>query len=80
MVDTMALVIDNVSEDVLLPGTKVDVRSRFVGAWSHGFEIAERIEGEGYRVRRLSDGWTMPDIFTDDDVRPVRRRNDFWWY
>ena len=36
--------------DTQLPeGTPVDVRNRFVGSWSHGFEVAERVQG-GYRV------------------------------
>lgn len=69
----------SVSGAPLAPGTPVDVRNRFVGAWSHGFEIAERV-GRGYRVRRLSDGTVLPDVFPDDDIRPERRKAGLWWY
>ena len=67
------------SEDSLSTGTPVDVRSRFVGSWSRGFEVAECIAGHGYRVRRLSDGSVLPDVFEDTDVRPQHRRQDFWY-
>jgi len=69
----------NVPEMQLVDGTPVDVRNRFVGSWSHGFEVAERVEG-GYRVRRLSDGSVLPDVFPSDDVRPERRKQGLWWY
>jgi hypothetical protein len=66
--------------DTLLPeGTPVDVRNRFVGSWSHGFEIAERVAG-GYRIRRLSDNSVLPDVFPNEDVRPERRKQGLWWY
>ncbi|HAM03345.1 MAG TPA: hypothetical protein DCQ30_14140 [Acidimicrobiaceae bacterium] len=68
------------SADALRAGTPVDVRSRFVGDWSRGFEVAERVEDQGYRVRRLSDDTVLPDVFDDQDVRPQRRRQDFWWH
>ncbi|HLX88382.1 MAG TPA: hypothetical protein VKR22_08020 [Acidimicrobiales bacterium] len=64
----------------LTAGTRVDVRSRFVGQWSRGFEVAEHVDAHGYRVRRLSDGAVLPDLFDEDELRPERRRNDFWWH
>jgi hypothetical protein len=63
----------------LAEGTPVDVRNRFVGTWSHGFEVAERVQG-GYRVRRLSDDSVLPDIFPSEDVRSERRKQGMWWY
>ncbi len=63
----------------LAPGTRIDVRDRFVGAWSHGFEVAEPGDG-GYRIRRLSDGSVLPDVFPDDDIRPERKKQGLWWY
>ena len=54
-------------------GTKVYVRNRFLGDWSTGFEIAE-VLGDGYRIRRLSDGQVFPDVFASDDVRLERRQ------
>ncbi len=57
----------------------MDVRNRFVGSWSHGFEIAERTPG-GYRVKRLSDGSVLPDVFASEDVRLERRKQGLWLY
>ena len=78
---------DNVSvmassrSDALSAGTPVDVRSRFLGDWSRGFEVAERVADQGYRIRRMSDGTVLPDVFDDQDIRPQRgRRQDFWWH
>jgi hypothetical protein len=53
------------------PGTTVEVRSRFHGGWCHGFEVAEVVRtgaGVAFRVRRLSDGATIPALFPPDDV------------
>ena len=52
-------------------GAAVDVRSRFVGTWSPGFEIAERAD-DGYLIRRSSDGAVLPDVLAIEEVRPVR--------
>jgi hypothetical protein len=48
----------------------VEVRSRYVGAWGSGFEIAERTR-DGFRVRRQSDGVVLPGVFPPEDVREV---------
>jgi hypothetical protein len=68
------------ADEALSTGTPVDVRSRFVGSWSRGFEVAERVDDRGYRVRRVSDGTVLPDVFEDQEIRPQKRRQDFWWY
>ncbi|HZE18164.1 MAG TPA: hypothetical protein VE197_22090 [Mycobacterium sp.] len=60
------------------PGMRVDVRSRFVGTWSHGFEVAERVDG-GYLVRRLSDGSVLAEPVGFDEVRPEHRNQGLWW-
>lgn len=61
-------------------GTPVDVRSRYMGTWSRGFEVAE-IVGDAYRVRRLSDGSVLPTEFSVEDVRPQSpRKAGLWWY
>ncbi len=49
-------------------GMEVDVRSRYIGEWSRGFAVAERLRG-GVRVRRTSDGALFPDVFDLDDIR-----------
>ena len=63
----------------LSPGTKVDVRNRYQGTWVRGFEVAEST-ADGYRIRRLSDGSVLGDLFSRDDVRRERRRQGFWWH
>jgi hypothetical protein len=49
-------------------GTEVDVKNRYVGTWSHGFEVAACVE-HGYLIRRLSDGSVLPDALSFDEVR-----------
>jgi hypothetical protein len=54
-------------------GTKVYVRSRYLGQWCGGFEVAAILH-DGYRIRRLSDGHAFPDLFPFDDVHRERRQ------
>jgi hypothetical protein len=55
----------------LIPvGTSVDVKNRYIGTWSSGFEIAGLGE-EGYLIRRLSDGSVLPDVLAFDEIRPL---------
>ncbi|HEX4538949.1 MAG TPA: hypothetical protein VH112_01800 [Acidimicrobiales bacterium] len=62
------------------PGRRVEVRNRFTGTWSRGFDIAEVLPG-GYRIRRLSDGSVLPTLFLREDVRPrPPRKAALWWY
>jgi hypothetical protein len=63
----------------LPPGTKVDVRNRYQGTWVRGFEVAQETP-EGYRIRRLSDGSVLGELFNRDDVRRERTRQGFWWH
>ena len=69
---------DVIVEEYLKPGTRVEVRSRFDGRWSRGFEIAEVLD-HAYRLRRLSDGSVLPTEFVEDDVRHEKRRQGMWW-
>jgi len=60
--------------DGIAPGTRVQVRNRFDGAWSSSpFEVAEALEPGPdvvrYRLRRLSDGVVLPADFVGDDIR-----------
>jgi hypothetical protein len=67
-------------DERLAAGTQVDVRSRYLGTWSRGFEVAEAV-GDTYRVRRLSDGSVLPSEFSSDDVRVQRpKKSGLWWY
>jgi len=77
--NTMVEVSEGALSDELEHGTRVDVRSRFVGAWTHGFEIEEAVDG-GYRIRRVSDGSILPDVVSVEEVRPEHRKRSMWWY
>ncbi|HEY3833180.1 MAG TPA: hypothetical protein VGO03_12865 [Acidimicrobiia bacterium] len=50
-------------------GTRVEVRNHFISSWSNGFEVTG-VEGDGYRVRRVSDNVELPATFMPDEVRP----------
>ena len=65
---------------VVRPGTRVEVRSRFESAWSRGFEVAERVDTgrPRYKLRRRSDGSILPVLFDEDDLREERRRGTWW--
>ena len=67
------------------PGTRVEVRSRFESGWTRGFEVADRVDGDGnsdgeavYKVRRRSDGSILPVNFVESDLREENRRS-MWW-
>lgn len=77
MLAELALRVD---DDALQPGTRVEVRNRFEGRWTRGFEVTSIVE-DGYQVRRLSDGSELPTVFVADDVRAEKKRShDMWWY
>lgn len=65
---TQLLTDDIVIEERIKPGGRVEVRSRYDGSWSHGFEVAE-VTPEGYRLKRLSDLSVLPIDFRPHDVR-----------
>lgn len=56
---------------VLVEGTAVQVRNRFLGGWSTGFEVVA-VDGSGYLLRRVSDRQTLPERFPFDQVRQHR--------
>ena len=49
-------------------GTEVEVRNRFTGEWSVGFEVVGRADGF-FHVRRLRDGAILPAAFRQEEVR-----------
>jgi hypothetical protein len=57
------------SDEMVGIGTKVMVRTRYLGSWTAGFEVAE-VLADGYRLRRLSDGTLLPEPVSPGDVRP----------
>lgn len=61
----------------LAPGTKVEVRRRYDNRWAQGFEVAA-VDGDGYLVRRRSDGTVIPTPFSRAYLR--RERQSDWWF
>jgi hypothetical protein len=57
-------------------GTKVEVRARFDGTWSQGFEIAD-VADDGYRIKRMTDGAVLPSVFRANEVRRERTADPF---
>jgi hypothetical protein len=59
----------------LPPGTEVEVRNRFNGDWTSGFEVADVVAGAigpraaEYWLRRLSDGTKLGPSFSPSEVR-----------
>jgi hypothetical protein len=49
-------------------GTRVEVRTRYGGVWSNGFEVVQTSD-EGYWLRRESDQSLLPTPFVADVVR-----------
>ena len=67
----------------MLPGTRVEVRSRFDRRWARGFEVdavVAEVAGNPaqYQVRRRSDGSVLPSLFVDEEVREERRGRSMW--
>ncbi len=54
----------------LQEGTPVQVRARFEASWSDGF-VVDGQDDSGYRLRRKSDGSTLPISFDPDSIRPA---------
>ena len=52
----------------LTKGTRVQVRNRFDGSWSRGFEVFQS-RRNGYLLRRLSDRQVLPVTFDPPDLR-----------
>jgi len=60
------------AEKPLVPGTPVEVRTRYDGRWTAGFQIDTLCDG-GYVLRRTSDQTVLPVVFGADDLRPRAR-------
>ncbi len=67
------------TDEMLAPGTRVEVRRRFDLKWARGFEVAE-VVAAGYRILRRSDNAVLPVDFSHDEVRAERKRQGLWWY
>jgi hypothetical protein len=60
---------DSIVED----GTAVELYNAFDRTWSAGFQIASATD-VGYRVRRVSDGSTLPGYTSRSDLRAIDSR------
>jgi hypothetical protein len=60
------------NDDVLRPGTSVEVANAFLGTWAGGFEVVDSGDW-GYRVRRASDAAVLPVSFALSRVRARSR-------
>jgi hypothetical protein len=57
-------------------GDRVEVRTRYDGSWAKGFSVAE-VHGpadEQFLIRRDSDGAVLPQVFTEEELRPTAER------
>jgi hypothetical protein len=54
----------------LLPGTEVEVRTRYLLSWTWGFEVVAHDDDHHVRVRRRSDGAPLPLPISVEHVRP----------
>ena len=81
---SVTIMDDSAGISELEVGSHVEVRDRYQGTWSRGFEISaieiSAIGDKGYRIKRISDGAVLPGTFREDEVRPSRRRQGLWWY
>ena len=64
-------------DELIPPGTQVDVRNTFDHGWTKGFEVIEA-GPDGYQLLRESDGRTLPTLFAHEDVRRERRQGTWW--
>lgn len=56
--------------DARLPSRiRVQIRNRFDGSWSSGFEVFAAQPSGGYLVRRISDQVVLPVTLADTEVR-----------
>ncbi len=53
----------------LVAGTRVEVLNGSYDRWASGFAV-ETVERDGYRLRRNSDGYVLPVVFSHRRVRP----------
>jgi hypothetical protein len=75
----MGHMVDNalLSLHALRPGTAVEVRSSFDRTWKRGF-LVEKVDGGGYRLRRISDGSVLPTVFSFNVVREAPQHDNRW--
>ncbi|MFM7270917.1 MAG: hypothetical protein ACKO2C_04705 [Actinomycetes bacterium] len=72
----------SISPTPLAADGRIEVRSRFGNRWVDGFAIHEVVLGGdasvGYRLRRVTDGFVLPAVFPEDDVRAAESKERAW--
>lgn len=53
-------------------GSPVAVKTRYLGSWTTGFEVAELLD-DGYLVKRVSDGTILPDVIAFEDIQRLAK-------
>ena len=61
------------SVEVIEAGTAVIVKTRYLGSWTDGFEVAQQLD-DGYHIRRVSDGAVLSDVIAFEDVKRLETR------
>jgi hypothetical protein len=70
----------DLSDSPIAVDALVEVRSRFLDHWVHGFAVSEYIPGpsrRGYRLRRITDTEQLPLLFDAADVRRAIVASDY---
>lgn len=67
------MIVTSVTE--YAPGTRVEVRTRYLSSWAPGFEVAS-VSGDHVGVRRRSDGVVLPVAVAVDDIRPCQSHDE----
>lgn len=57
-------------QNLLVPGTAVEVWVQLDKAWHRGFEVAD-LTPDGYLIRRATDDSVLPEPFDVGSIRPV---------
>jgi len=52
-----------------VPGSEVEVRTRYLLSWSSGFEVVAVDDAHHVRLRRRSDGATLPTAISVEQIR-----------
>lgn len=64
--------------DLVAIGAQVEVRNRYLGTWSGGFEVAA-VHESGYSLRRQCDDTILPALVAFDDVRAAKEAPAVMW-
>ena len=55
-----------------VPGTEVEVRTRYLASWARGFEVAAVHDDRHVRLRRRCDGAILPTPINVEQLRTTQ--------